>query len=136
MPNENREDLARYRLEHAQQCLAAANVLLTIQDYKGAANRSYYAVFHAMRSILALDGLDFKKHSGVIAEFRKRYIKSGALSEQLSDTINELFQVRTDSDYDDFYLISLDEVQEQMKSAALFVNEVKNYLKQRMNVGL
>ncbi len=43
----------------------------------------------------------------------------------------QLFQVRTDSDYDDFYLISLEEVQEQLKSAQLFVNEIKRCLSEK-----
>jgi len=124
----NKISLAKYRLEHASQCLKAANTLLEIGDFKGAANRSYYAIFHAMRAIFALDGLDFKKHSGLISEFRKRYIKSGLLSEKLSDNINELFQVRTDSDYDDFYLISHDEVREQIQNAYDFIKEVRHYL--------
>lgn len=46
------------------------------RDYKGAANRSYYAIFHTMRSVLALDQIDFSKHSGVSAYFRKEYIKT------------------------------------------------------------
>lgn len=104
---------------------------MDIEDCKGAANRSYYAIFHAMRAVLALDGLDFKKHSGLISEFRKGYIKPGLLNERLSDTINELFQVRTDSDYDDFYLLSHGEVEGQIRSAYDFVQEIRDYLHTR-----
>ena len=46
-----RADLAIYRLETARQCIISAKALIEISDYKGAANRSYYAVFHCMRSI-------------------------------------------------------------------------------------
>lgn len=45
--------------------------------YDTAANRSYYAIFHAARVVLALDGQDYKKHSGVISNFQKNYIKTG-----------------------------------------------------------
>jgi len=128
MLDDNRINLAKYRLERALQCLESADALLSIEDFKGAANRSYYAIFHAMRTIFALDGLDFKKHSGLISEFRKRYIKSGLLSEKLSDIINELFQVRIDSDYDDFYLISHDEVKEQIQNAYDFIKSIRGYL--------
>ena len=74
MLNENIENLSRYRLTTAKERLQSAKALIRIGDYKTAANRSYYAAFSAMRAVLALDGLDFKHHSGVIAEFRKSYI--------------------------------------------------------------
>ena len=51
------------------------------------ANRSYYAVFAAMRAVLALQGFDSKKHSGIIAEFRREYIKSGLLPKELSQHV-------------------------------------------------
>ena len=56
-----RADLAIYRLETARQCIISAKALIEISDYKGAANRSYYAVFHCMRSVLALRSIDFSK---------------------------------------------------------------------------
>ena len=98
---ETKRDLSQYRLEQAEQCLKSAKILLDSNDYKGAANRSYYCVFHCMRSILALEGLDFKKHSGLIAHFRKEYIKTGKLDVAMSDIITDVFQIRTESDYDD-----------------------------------
>ena len=72
-----RADLAKYRLGTAKQCIISAKALIEISDYKGAANRSYYAVFHCMRSVLALYSIDFSKHSAVVAYFRKEYIKTG-----------------------------------------------------------
>lgn len=72
-----RADLAIYRLETARQCIISAKALIEISDYKGAANRSYYAVFHCMRSVLALCAVDFSKYSAVGAYFRKEYIKTG-----------------------------------------------------------
>ncbi|MCL2169281.1 MAG: HEPN domain-containing protein [Defluviitaleaceae bacterium] len=51
---EHVKDMSNYRYEQAEQCLRSAKALIDISDYKGAANRSYYAIFHAMRSVLAL----------------------------------------------------------------------------------
>lgn len=68
-------ELAEYRLQQAHQCLVSSRVLLDTDDYKGAVNRSYYCIFHCMRSVLALESKDFSKHSGISAYFRKEYIK-------------------------------------------------------------
>jgi len=125
-------DLSGYRMEQAKRCIRSAKVLADDGDYKGAVNRSYYAIFHCMRSVLALEGKDFSKHSGVSAYFRKEYIKTGIFDIELSDIIKEAFDVRSDSDYDDYYLISKEEVLEQIENARLFYQKVSEYLKQKI----
>ena len=127
---ETKRDLSQYRLEQAEQCLKSAKILLDSNDYKGAANRSYYCVFHCMRSILALEGMDFKKHSGLIAYFRKEYIKTGKLDVALSDIITDVFQIRTESDYDDYYVVNKADVEEQIKNAEYFIQQTKKYLEE------
>ncbi len=114
MQSADKKYLSNVRFEHAKECLETAKNLIALNDYKTAANRSYYAVFHAMRSVLAFDGIDMKHHSGIISEFRKLYIKTGIFDIKLSNFITKLFNVRNDSDYDDFYIISKDKVLEQI----------------------
>ena len=133
MHSDNRIVLSKHRLEIAKERLNTAKVLIDCNDYKAAANRSYYAAFSAMRAVLALDGLDFKKHSGVIAEFRRRYIKTGIFDSALSHIIDSLKDVRQSSDYDDFYLISKEEVSEQIKDAEHFVQEIEAFLIKQYN---
>ena len=101
LPNEIK-DLSKVRLDTAKERLGYAKKIFDIGDYKTVANRSYYAVFAAMRACLALNGIDSKKHSGIIAEFRRTYIKTGLLPKELSPIIDELVEIRQGSDYDDF----------------------------------
>jgi uncharacterized protein (UPF0332 family) len=128
MPDHDRSSLARLRFENAGRCLKSAHVLLGENDYKSAANRSYYAIFYAIRAVLALDGKDYKKHSAVIAHFRKEYIKTGHFQTEFSAVISELFEVRTDSDYDDFFVISKEEVIDQIRNAERFLEAVGVFL--------
>ncbi|MBQ9506661.1 MAG: HEPN domain-containing protein [Clostridia bacterium] len=128
MPDQKeREELARLRLQNAEEKTEYIPGIIALGDYKTAANRAYYAVFYAMRAVLALDGYDSKKHSGIISEFRKTYIKTGVFSEELSDIIGELFAVRTNSDYDDFYVLSKEKALAQYQNAVVFVDAVKKY---------
>lgn len=133
MLDENRIALSKHRIEVAKERLKSARLLVENDDYKAAANRSYYAAFSAMRAVLALDGLDFKKHSGVISEFRKSYVKTRVFDAELSDIIDSLKDVRQSSDYDDFYLISKEEVLEQVKCAERFISEIEAYLIKQFN---
>lgn len=116
------------RMEQAEQCLESAKLLLEADDIKGAANRSYYGIFHAIRAVLALEGKDFAKHSGVISFFRQNYIKTGILDVSLSDIITDAFQVRTECDYNDYYIISKAEVEEQVQNAERFIETISDYL--------
>lgn len=120
--------LSSVRYAHAQECLQEAESLLADGQYKGAANRSYYAVFHAMRAVLALDGIDRKHHSGVISEFMRLYIKTGIFVKSCSALINAQYEYRTSSDYDDFFIISKKEVVEQVDNAKRFLTMVKSFL--------
>ena len=128
MLSEEKIALSKIRLEIAKERIMFADDILALGDYKTVANRSYYATFSAMRAVLALDGFDSKKHSGVIAEFRKDYLKTELLPKELSFIIDALVEIRQGSDYDDFYIVSKEEVEEQLENAKIFVKEVEKFL--------
>ncbi len=103
MPNnENRIELMKYRIESAKARLRAAKVLFEAEEYKDSINRSYYAMFSAVRGLLALDAKDFSKHAGVISYFQKEYIKTGKIDKKYSKFITNAFQIRNSADYTDF----------------------------------
>ena len=128
MYSKERLDLALYRLSKAKTDLSDAKRTLELAMLDTAANRSYYAIFYAARAVLALDGKDFKKHSGVISNFQKDYIKTGVFDKLMSNIIKSAFDMRTESDYEDFYVISKSDVENQVKEAAIFIEEIEKYL--------
>lgn len=67
MLDKDKIDLSLYRINSAVEDYYSALDLYKLGHFKVANNRAYYSIFHAMRAVLALEGLDFKKHSGVIA---------------------------------------------------------------------
>ena len=83
--------LSKYRFEQAERCLRSAKLLLEDDDYRGAANRSYYSIYNAIRSIFALDGVEFKRHSGNISHFRKEYIQTGVFDKDFRIIPTSLF---------------------------------------------
>lgn len=50
----------------------------------------------------------------------------------ISDIIKSAFDIRNDSDYDDYYVVSKTEVDEQIKNAERFIAEMEQYLKHRI----
>ncbi len=128
MLNEDLKNLSTARLQHAKDCLKESEILLSADEYKGTANRAYYAAFHAIRAVLILDGFDSKKHSGIIAKFRELYLKTELFDKEISDSISSLFRVRSASDYDDFYVVSKTEASEQLEKARKIVSLISEYL--------
>jgi uncharacterized protein (UPF0332 family) len=131
-PDSVSENLAKFRLHQAGECLQTAKRDVVAGDFKSAANRSYYCIFHAMRAVQALDRFDSKKHSGVIDNFRKDYIRTGIFSGDFSKVIGKAFEVRLESDYEDFYLISKEDVSAQVENAGIFLNAVEKYVGERI----
>jgi len=131
MLHEQIVSLSSYRLSKAKETYATSLENLEKGRYLDANNRAYYAIFHAMRSILALDNVDFKKHSAVISNFRENYIKTKRLDRNLSDIIGRASMVRNKSDYEDFYIASRDEAEIQVNDAKQFIAAVERYLEDR-----
>lgn len=129
MPD-TREVLMRYRLEMAKDRLISAEVLLNAGSYKDSIGRSYYAMFTAVRALLAMEGQDFSKHAGVISHFQKEYVKSGKFDKKYSKYISQAFQIRNNADYADFFLVSLQDAKEQYERAGEFLNTVEVFIKE------
>ena len=118
-------DLAKYRLESARERLAAAKLEMEAGHLKDSINRSYYAFFHTIRSLLAEKQIDFKKHSAVISYFRQHYIKTGIFEEKYSDYVGKAFILRNNSDYADFYVVAKPDAEMQYEHAKEFYEAVR-----------
>ena len=127
------DNLIQYRLDNAQEKLESAEILLNAGKYKDSIGRSYYAIFSAVRAILALDRVDFSKHAGVIAYFQKEYVKTKKFDTKFSKYLQNAFQIRNVCDYDDFYIASKQDAEIQIEQAKEFLDIVKNYLAEQIS---
>jgi uncharacterized protein (UPF0332 family) len=126
-------DLSKYRYQSAVEDLAAAKTLLNAEQYKASVNRSYYALFHALRAVTALDGFDSSKHSGIIAFFNRTYVKEGVFDKSLSKFIDVSFRLREKADYQDFVVITKEQAEEQYHKSEQLMLAVKPYLEEYWN---
>jgi Uncharacterized conserved protein related to C-terminal domain of eukaryotic chaperone, SACSIN len=122
------DNLVNYRLDNAKEKLESAKLLLDGGKYRDSIGRSYYAIFTAVRAVLANDKVDFSKHSGVIAYFQKEYIKTGKFDVKYSRYLQTAFQIRNSCDYDDFFIASKQDAEEQYSRAMEFYEEIHKYL--------
>lgn len=133
MPD-NRAELIRYRLESAKERLRSAQILLGSGSYKDSIGRSYYAMFTAVRALLARDGVDYSKHAGVISYFQKEYIKTEQFDKKYSKYLSQAFQIRNNTDYSDFFVVSQADAKSQYEKAEEFLQEIETYLQNEQDV--
>ncbi|MCX6162067.1 MAG: HEPN domain-containing protein [Ignavibacteriae bacterium] len=126
--NEKIKNLALYRSEKSRNELQVSKELLDKNHFSQSINRSYYAIFHSARALLALIEFDSKKHSGIISFFIKNFVKQGLVDEKYSTIINKAQQIRINSDYDDFYIVTKEQAQNQYGDAKEFVKMTEVYL--------
>jgi len=124
MPRENdsgtRADLVNYRLETAGCDLKSAKLLFDSGDYRGANNRAYYSIYHAVNAIHGMSGKGYKRHKDAIGIFNKEYVKTNIFPRDIGRKISESVEIRHASDYDDFYLASREESERQITTAEEF----------------
>lgn len=121
------KDLIFYRIETAQSDIKAAEILLNAKEFRGANNRAYYGIYHAISAIHALDGNAYKRHKDALANFNKNYIKTEIFPRKLGRKIVEAEEIRHASDYDDFYIASKEESERQISVADEFIILAEKY---------
>lgn len=126
-----KKDLVLYRINTAKADLRAAKILFDAREYKGANNRAYYSVFHAVNAVHALNGNGYKRHKDAIGFFNKEYVKSNIFPREIGRKISEVEEIRHASDYDDFYIASKEETQRQISVADEFIDMVEKYCEAR-----
>ena len=121
-------DLSRYRLERAREDLRTAKDNLDNRSCRASVNRSYYAIFHALRAVTALDGFDSSKHSGIIGYINHHYVKTGVFDRTFSKYVDSAFRLREKADYDDFYVVAMEDAKRQIEHAEAVIAAVEAYV--------
>ncbi len=124
--------LSTYRLEKAVEDLESARLNYRHHKFSQSINRSYYAIFHAVRAILAFDKFDSKRHSAIISYFNQHYIATGKIGKEYYKKLVSAFNARTKSDYQDFYVVSEEDAKEQLANSEVFVRMIESFIKKNI----
>lgn len=81
-----------------------------------------------------MDNISYKRHKDTIANFNKNYVKTEIFSRELGKRIGKAEEVRHNSDYDDFYVVTKTETVQQLETAEMLLNAVKEYIKNKKSL--
>ena len=127
-PEDYKMELASYRVSIAKEDLDTAKEAFLSSKYRLANNRAYYAIFHAITAVYAIDGHTYKKHKDAIGNFNRYYIHTGIFPKDFAARITQAEIIRHQSDYDDFYIASKEKTFIQLETASQLISLVEEYL--------
>ncbi|HAO19917.1 MAG: hypothetical protein BWK80_41965 [Desulfobacteraceae bacterium IS3] len=118
-------NLSDHRSDKAKDALRQAELLLNNDEYDGSINRSYYAIFNSIRSLLALVGIDSRKHTGIISYFDQYFVKTDICDKTCSRIAHSAFDTRQVHDYQDFQVLTYEQAKMQFDDALRFIETVE-----------
>lgn len=128
MSPQNRKANIAEELSQCDDALRAAEALRSLNLLRDAANRLYYAVFHAARAVLITQDIEPASHQGVLTMLGLNFIKTGLLPAQMSATFRRLQAFREAADYTVGFVVTAPDVDADLAAARDFVAQVRQYL--------
>ena len=123
-----REIIVNLELEKAQNTFSDMEYCIQGKKWESAANRLYYALFHAMLALLISDGHNVKSHRGVMALFGEHYVKSGIFSKEDGALFSDLVIMRDNADYNCFFEADEEKLQPYITPARQLISKIKEYI--------
>ena len=111
---------AEATLEDAEKAFEGDMMVSTVQ------NRIYYALFYAAQAALVSREIDTGTHQGVKIKLGEDLIKNGLLDEEWGRFFSQQQTYREEADYQIDVDIEKDDLEEYLKKAREFVQEMKN----------
>ena len=131
MTPEERKIVIRMRLQNADEALVDATALLDRGSLRGAANRLYYAVFHALSAMALAEGKVFGIHQGLISFFHADCVRTGRFEKKFGRVVQKAFEDRTEADYEDDVSFDVGELRARSRDVREIIDLVKQFLAQK-----
>lgn len=110
LTEEERDTMVSLQMEKSKKHVLQADEMYEMGYFDLAANRYYYACFHALHALLIKNGLFCHTHSGLISEFGKQFVRTGKVDVSYGRFVSRLEQLREKSDYNCNYDVDRDDV--------------------------
>ena len=110
MDQVNKDTLISLQVEKAKRFLTQADEMVELKHWDLAANRYYYACFHAVQALFIAKGVNAHTHAGINTQFR-------------------MFQLRQKADYNCAYEISENDILEIIGLSHDFIKAILNLVK-------
>ena len=128
LKEEDRKTLVKLYWSKVEQTIEEAHIAMSGESWSMAANRIYYACFHAITALLVKDEHPVGTHLGTKINFGKYYVQQGLASPEQGRLFSQLASLREKSDYDIYVKATKEDVQKYYPEALALVEHIKKLL--------
>ncbi len=125
---EDRRVIVALELEKTDKTLVEMDVVLKNGLWSMAANRLYYALFHAVSALLINDKHDVGTHRGAVSKFSLFYVKTGIFTSEEGRLYSQLQSLREDGDYNCSIDIQQEEVMQKLSPTRMLIDKIKQHI--------
>ena len=128
--DDERRIMVGFQMEKANRFLEQAEMVRELKQWDLAANRYYYACFHAVQALFIHNGLASKRHSGMLSQFGLHFIKTGIIEDKLGSFLTRMEQLREKGDYNCIFSVSEEELRTIVEPAHELVVVITRLIQQ------
>ena len=128
LSEQERQIIVRREMEKATSTFDDMEFCANQGRWEAAANRLYYALFHAVSALLINDGLNVKSHRGVMAMFGQHYVRTNIFTKKEGSLLSDLVIMRDNADYNCFFEADEEKLQPYIEPTRQFIASIKKYI--------
>lgn len=130
LSDEDRKTMVGLEMEKADLFISQADAMVEQEFWDLAANRYYYSCFHAVQALFIYNGLNSRRHAGMLSQFGLYFIKPGTIEDRLGGFLSRMEQLRERGDYNCLFSVTKEEVEVMVQPAKELIERIKNLLQQ------
>lgn len=121
-------------LAKAMRSAESAQTLFADEDYDGACDRAYYAMFNSARAMLVIENklalLETKSHASILRLFSEVFVRSGRVPQDFGRNFSTVQRLRAKADYAPV-MASREDAEAAIESMAAMLRFAGGYIEQR-----
>ncbi len=129
LKEEERQVMVILELEKVDKTLIQFKVQQQAQLWDMAANRLYYALFHAVSALLINDHHEVGTHKGAVNKFSLYYVKAGIFTKEEGKLYSQLQQLREDGDYNCSMDVEQEDIVGKIEPTLNLIEKIKAYIR-------
>jgi len=128
MTEGDRQNLTQYRLKRARETFDEVSLLIDNDLWHTAVNRLYYANYYAVIALLVNKEIVATTHAGVRQMFGFHFIKTGIIDKESGKFYSQIFNMRQNGDYEDYFDFSEDDVLALLEPTSKLIASIEDLL--------
>ncbi len=128
LSEQDRQTMCKLHMERSELFLQKADAYYAQCDFYTAANRYYYACFHAIHALFVVNELYTRSHEGMNVLFSLHFVKTGVFDPKYGSLVARMEQLRDKADYNVLFEVGEEDLQSMRPLIHKLIEQIKEYL--------